>query len=408
MSKFFVVGKNINYSFSRIIHEEYLKERYEIKSVDTVDNFLAFLKEDFSYINVTIPYKYVGYQNVDCLDNVAKETKATNLIIKKDKKLFGYNTDVFGFKKLVEHYHINLANSRILILGTGATSNSVTYALKELRVKSICYLSSSKKDKNIFSYNELDKVNDVDYIINTTPVTGININELLINSVDQFNNLKAYIDVNYNPFINKQMKLFIDNNIRAYSGLYMLVAQAIKSVSIYKNIDIEDKEIERCFIKLFTKENNIVLIGHPGSGKTTLGNSLATSLNMKFVDTDSLIEQKENMRIATIFDEKGEKYFRKLESEVIKEISSNKGQVISSGGGAILDEQNITALRNNSLIINLKRNTTEPLLNRPLIKNDNDFKKLLEERKHLYKKYQDYELINKDINKSIKEVINLL
>jgi len=414
MIQFGLVGNNISKSLSKEIHEHVLGSKYELLQMENEKEFLLFLKTDFKFINITKPYKEIAYQSCDVLDEVSEATKVVNLIIKKDGKLYGYNTDAFGFEKLLEKYSISIDGKECLILGTGATAKTVCYVLKKLHAKSTTFVSRKNACKNAITYNDISKAKNAHIIINCTTVGAFEIEEtdVLIKDVSLFENIETYIDVNYMPFRSSQALLFKNNNVKVISGLYMLVAQALKSDEIYTTKVLTKHDIKHAYKHALGDNFNIVLIGHPLPGKTTIAQELAKKMDVTLVDTDKMAELISGKTIPQIFKEDGEKAFRTLETEIIKMASECRGQIISTGGGIVLNPDNIELLSRNSVFINIKRDLStideKDIINRPLCKCKNDLYSLIKEREVLYHKYADIEVINSSLEETVKMIGDLL
>lgn len=401
---FGLLGEKLSHSYSKIIHEA-IEGKYELFEVSK-ENFDTFMNEkNFDAINVTIPYKEMVIPYLDFVDEKANKIGAVNTIVKKDGKLYGYNTDYDGFKYIILKKNFEIKNSNCLILGTGGTSKTVYTVLNDLKAKKIDKASRNGKDGAL----KYEKINysDYDYIINTTPVGMYpNIFSTILEKV----NVKGIIDVIYNPF---RTKLLSSNkNIKYSNGLDMLIYQAIKSHEYFIDKPInEDKllEIRRKLKKSFL---NIVLIGMPGCGKTTISKKLSEELDMIYIDTDSLIEAKARMKIDDIFSKYGEKKFREIEKEVIKDISIIQECIISTGGGVILNKDNVDALMANGIIFYINRsidNIYQDLKDRPLAKSREDLVNLFEKRSELYQESSDYIVDNnEDLNKTIKKIKELI
>ena len=409
MSQFGLLGKNIAKSLSKFIHEKVLNEQYDLIQISSDEEFLSYLKTDFELVNVTNPYKALAFEQCTDVDDVAKATKVVNTIIKIDGELYGYNTDALGFFSLLRKSHINVLDKKCLILGTGSTSKTVEYVLNEFGANSVYFLSRNKTGDNIRSYDNIKDVKDAQIIINTTPVGAFSNgdDEPLISNVDQFNKVEAYIDINYSPITTNQSWLFKRKGIKTINGLYMLIMQAIMADELYLQEQIDEEVLEEICKEISAKYSNLVIIGHPLSGKTSVGKQLAEKLEMKHFDVDEEIE-KLGMSIPEIFSQKGENYFRKLESEIIEKLASEQGCVISTGGGAVLDESNIKKLSVNGHIISLNRrleNIDESSIqNRPLIRCKKDLEKLILERENLYKKYADIFIENSTVKETVERI----
>lgn len=395
---FGLLGEKLTHSYSKIIHEAIDGEYHLFEvSKENFDDFM--IKRNFDAINVTIPYKEMVIPYLDFIDEKALKIKAVNTIVNKNGKLFGYNTDYDGFKYIIEKNGYDVNNKKCLILGTGGTSKTVKEVLCDLNASKVLKASRNGKDRAL-KYEDIN-YNDFDYIINTTPVGMYpNINNSIIGNV----NVKGIIDVIYNPY---RTLLLQENSDKLFTnGLDMLIYQAIKAHEYFTGNIVSENKIQEIRKILKKKFINIVLIGMPGSGKTTISKLLSEKLNMEVLDTDLLIVQKEQREIPDIFAKDGEKYFREIEKEIIKEVSLNHEKIISTGGGVILNKENVLNLKANGIIIYLDRdidNIVKDFENRPLAKNKNDLVKLYNERIDLYKSSADYSIDN---NSDIEETVN--
>lgn len=399
------IGEKLAHSFSKEIHNALTDYQYELKELakDEIDVFMT--KHDFKAINVTIPYKQTVIPYLDFIADEAKEIGAVNTIVNKDGKLYGYNTDFFGMKSLIERTGIVIENKTVAILGGGGTAKTAESVSKSLGAKVIYKVSRSSKE-NFITYDELYNISDtIDVIINTTPVGMYpNIFESAV-EIERFKNLSGVVDAVYNPLRSKLVLDALKRNIKAVGGLYMLVAQAAFAVEFFIDTKIEKDRIESVFNALFKQKENIVLIGMPSSGKSTVGNILAEKLKREFFDSDLLVAENENMTIPDIFESKGEAYFRNVETEAIFTLSKNNSSVIATGGGAVLNKKNIELLKENGKLFFLDR-PLEMLIttsDRPLSSNKSDLEKRYNERYNLYKVSADVVI---DASGTVEDVIN--
>lgn len=391
-----LIGKTLAHSFSKKIHEKLGKYKYNYIELneDELDKFM--IKKNFTGINVTIPYKERVVKYLNKLDDVVKRIGAVNTIVNNNGMLIGYNTDYFGFKYLLLNNNIVVKEKFAVILGTGGTSKTVSYVLKDLGVGRIIYVSRNPSKDNEIGYEDLSLAKNAQVLINTTPIGMYPNTHALPCDLDLFPNLETVVDVVFNPI---QTALIVEakhRGIQSVGGLSMLVAQAIYSCELFTNTKIDKKSVQNISSQLLKDESNIVFIGMPYAGKTTIGKRVAAILKKDFVDIDQVISTRENMSIPDIFSSKGEAYFRALEKEIIAEYSSKHSLVIATGGGAVLDNDNIKALRQNGFIIFLNRpvELMHPDQNRPLVKQKEDLEKLEKERINLYKNACDVEIKN--------------
>ena len=328
-----------------------------------------------------------------------------NTIINKDGHLTGYNTDAYGFESLLRYNRIDVKNKKVLILGSGATSKTVKNILLKLKAKEV-YVVSRTPNKNAISYERAQEIFDIDVIVNTTPV-GMYPNEdsEVIIDVQKFPYLESVIDVVYNPL---NTKLLINARIKGCktaNGLYMLVAQAARVYEILHGEKIKKEKIEEVYFKLLLNHNNLILIGMPSVGKTTAARNIARELNKEHIDTDKEIENVYGMLPGEIITQKGVELFRKIETNIIKQLSLKKGVVVSIGGGTLLDEENVRMFLKNGYMIFLNRSIELLKLNknsyktRPLLTDPEAFDELFAKRYEIYKKCSDYEYCNNGSSK---------
>lgn len=399
------IGKKLGHSFSKEIHNALIDYTYELCEIpeEKLDEFMK--KSDFKAINVTIPYKEKVIPHLAFISDEAKQIGAVNTIINKNGVLYGYNTDFYGMKMLIEKVGINIKNKTVAILGSGGTSKTANAVVKFLGAKEV-YKVSRNAQGDFISYDGLYDISDnIEVIINTTPVGMYP--DIYNSAVDvkRFKNLSGVVDAVYNPLRSKIVSDALSLGVKAVGGLYMLVAQAAAAVEKFIDIDVSEKEIERVYNSLFKSKENIVLIGMPSCGKTTVGNILAEKLNREFLDSDILIEKTEKTTISEIFKTKGEQYFRNKETEAILTLSKNNSSVISTGGGVVLNKKNIDLLKENGKVFFLDR-PLEMLIttsDRPLSSNREDLEKRYNERYNLYRENADVVI---DVSGNIENVVN--
>ena len=404
--KYGLIGAKLGHSFSKIIHEAVSDYQYDLVELDKSQLEPFLTKRDFCGINVTIPYKKDVIPYLDSISDEARSIGAVNTIVNKNGKLCGYNTDYYGMKMLIERQGIELAGKNALILGTGGTSLTARAVLNALGVKHI-YQASRSSGEGLVGYDEIYRL-DVDFIINTTPVGMFPNNDAKLISLDRFDNLCGVIDVIYNPLCTNLIVEAKSRGIKASGGLFMLVVQAIYAKMFFLDEELDLPAIDKAYNLLLNQKQNIVLTGMPSSGKTTLGKKLSRKLDMSFVDTDVLIEQKIGSDIASFIKANGEPRFREIEREVVKEVSSKQGFIISTGGGVILSADNMRNLKQNGLVVFINRSLDllRPTSSRPLSSNRSDLEKRYAERLPLYKKYADITTDNNaDIQTAVENIL---
>lgn len=397
-----LIGKNVAHSFSKMIHEHLSNITYECLSLNEASFIHLLETKNFSGINVTMPYKEIALPYLDERSPIVQKTGSLNTIIHKNNRLYGYNTDYHGFMFLLNYYQINVKDKIVAILGTGGTAKTIKTIMETLKCKKV-YLVSRDKKKPYISYEKLHSLKNLDILINATPNGMIDHEDLFLVDLDAFINLTWVIDVIYNPLRTSLILEAQKRKIQTATGLLMLVAQACYAQALFFDKKFTTQEIIETYQKLYFSLINIVLIGMPGSGKTTIANAL-NHFNKINISTDDEIEKLENMTINDIFKNYGEAYFRKKETEIIKKYSVLFNQIIATGGGVVLDAQNIALLKHNGIIILIQRGIDKITLNnqRPLAKNYEELKKLYETRINLYNQYSELVIDN---NLSIKKAI---
>lgn len=403
-----LVGEKLGHSFSKVIHEYFEDYNYELVEVKK-ENFESFiLNKAFCGINVTIPYKETVLPYLDYIDEYAQKIGCVNTVLNKNGKLYGYNTDFSGLLMLIKRNNFDFFQKKVLILGTGGTSKTA-YAVSKYLGSSEIYKVSRSGELN---YTNVYKEHfDADFIINTTPCGMFPNNDSCAIDVSKFKNLSGVIDVVYNPIKTKLVLSAQKNGIKAVGGLYMLVAQAIFAAEIFTGKKYSDEVFEKTYKYILKKKENIVLIGMPGSGKSTIGKQLALRLKRKFIDTDSLVSEKYLMSIPEIFSKYSEEVFRDAETTAVKEASSANSAVIATGGGAVLRDENIEYLSSNGIIFFLNRPISDivPTDDRPLSSNFEDLKKRFDERYSVYKNASDKEIaVNGSVDDAVNEILECM
>lgn len=384
--KYGLIGERLGHSFSKEVHSLLADYEYEIHEIprDELDAFMRLA--DFEAINVTIPYKESVLPYLSYISDEAKLIGSVNTILKRDGKLFGYNTDFLGMTALINKIELDLRGKKAVILGTGGTSKTAKAVAKSLGADPVITVSRTKKSDSV-DYEELYLLHtDADVIINTTPVGMYPDNLSVPIDLSLFSKVEGVIDAIYNPL---RTRLILDakaRGIKAEGGLYMLVAQAVYASEIFLGTKYEQKKLDEVYAKILKEKENIVLIGMPSSGKTTVAQIIAKELSREADDTDRMIVKSRNKSIPEIFASEGEDAFRRYESDEIVNVSLQNGRIIATGGGSILKESNVNMLKQNGILFFIDR-PCEKLLStkdRPLSKDKDAIEKLYKER---YQKY---------------------
>ena len=385
MKKYGCIGKKLAHSFSKEIHEKLADYAYDLIELAEEEIAPFFEKKDFAAINVTIPYKQTVIPYLDSISEVAERIGAVNTIVNKDGKLCGYNTDYYGMKALIERIGIDLTGKKVLVLGTGGTSKTARVVAVDMGAAEILTVSRRKTDHYITYEEAVQKHADANVIINTTPSGMYPDCESRPIDITEFTQLIGVVDVVYNPLCTNLVLDAKQRGIKAEGGLYMLVMQAVVAVERFLDTTIAKEVADQVFASIYASKENVVLAGMPGSGKSTVGKLLNIE-GFEFVDTDEEIEKRCGCSIKELIQEKGEAHFRALETEVIREVSSMNCRIISTGGGAVLKEENVRALKRNGKLyfLNADLSRLQATDSRPLSDTQEKLARLYTERMSLY------------------------
>lgn len=385
-----LLGRTLSYSYSPRIHKALGGYSYVLfeKEPEELADFLQ--NGEFSGLNVTIPYKKAVIPYLQELSPIAKRLGAVNTIVRRaDGTLIGHNTDYFGFSTMVAKAGIQVAGKKALVLGSGGASNTAVAVLEELGAKVIVI---SRTGEN--NYNNLELHQDAALIVNATPVGMFpNVDDTPL-SLDGFPVLEAVLDLNYNP---SHTQLLLDAESRgliAENGRLMLVAQAKESAEWFTGTTIPNSKIKEVHKELSSQMENIILIGMPGCGKSTVAKLLAQELQRPVVDTDEEIVRLAGCSIPEIFAKSGEEGFRRLETQVLRELGKQSGKIIATGGGCVTREENYPLLHRNGKIIWLTRDLNKlPDDGRPLSQ-ITKMETMFALRKPMYQRFADHIVSN--------------
>ena len=385
------IGEHLPHSFSREIHGEIGSYAYDLKEL-TPEELPGFMTaRSFRGINVTIPYKQAVIPFLDEIDETARAIGAVNTVVNRDGKLYGYNTDLYGLTRLIRRIGLDLSGKKVLVLGTGGTSRTASYAAEKLGARVVYRVSRTSREGSL-SYEEvLQDHTDAEIILNTTPCGMFPKPAEQPLSLEPFTRLEGVADAIYNPLRSRLVLDARSRGIPAEGGLYMLVAQAVRASELFLDTSYPEDLTDRIYNTILRRKENLVLIGMPGSGKSAVGKTLTETTGKPLADTDQLIVEKAGKSIPEIFREDGEPAFRDLESEIIRELSLQGGQVISTGGGAVLRPENVTLLRQNGRLFWLDRDPDSliPTDDRPLADTSEKMKRLYQEREPVYRASAD-------------------
>lgn len=391
-----LIGRKLGHSYSCQIHHAIADYSYDLWELEP-EQLAPFLqKGDFAGVNVTIPYKQQVIPYLDDLSDTARAIGAVNTIVNHSGRLYGDNTDLAGMIALIRRLGLELHGKKVLILGTGGTSKTARAAAQQLGAAEVYRLSRSGREDAV-TYEEARRLHgDAAVLINTTPCGMYPAVEDCPLDPADFPRLEGVVDAVYNPLRTNLVLSARERGIPAQGGLYMLAAQAVYAGALFRGCQAAQADIDLAYRTVLRQVENIVLIGMPSAGKTTVGQLLARRTGKKFTDTDTLAEQRIGMTIADYFRTSGEEAFRAREQETVAEVSAVGGQIIATGGGAILRRENLTALRRNGLLVFLDRPIEQltATVDRPLASDREALRRRYEERYALYRAAADVYIKN--------------
>ena len=400
-----LLGEKLGHSYSPQIHKSLGSYSYELfeKNRDELGSFLKY--GDFTGINVTIPYKKAVIPYCSELTETAAKLGAVNTIVRRsDGTLLGHNSDYFGFRSMVEQSGLDPAGNKCLVLGSGGASATVQTVLKEMGAQVIVISRSGQNN-----YGNLHLHADATILVNTTPVGMYPHNGESPLCLESFPRLEGVLDVIYNP---ARTKLLLDAEKRglvAMNGLWMLVAQAKQSAEYFTGNPISDEVIGRIHADLCRKMQNIILVGMPGCGKTTVGTQLAKVLGRPFMDSDHVIEEALGKTIPDIFAAEGEDYFRHRETEAIACLGKRSGLLISTGGGCVTREENYPLLHQNGIIFWLQRDLNQLSAEGRPLSARSSAEELYRVRKPFYERFADFTVDNnQNVDSAVNQILTML
>ncbi len=405
MGVYGLLGRVLGHSYSPAIHQLFGSVPYTLfeKEPEEVASFLA--SKEWTGLNVTVPYKKTVVPFCDALSPLAAGLGSVNTLVRrKDGTIFGDNTDAFGFTQMLHRLGVNCAGKKVLVLGSGGSSVTVQAVLKELGAQ-VVVISRTGDD----NYTNLERHGDASVIVNTTPVGMYPKNGSAPLSLKQFPHIEGVLDLIYNPSRTALIMEAEALGIPHESGLFMLVSQAARSSQLFTGQEISREMTEMVWRSISCRMKNIILIGMPGCGKTTVGHALSEALGRPFADSDEVICSKAGMDISTIFSTEGETGFRKREHAVLRQLGAGSNLVIATGGGCVTLEQNYPVLHQNGTIFWLTRPASLlETAGRPLSLSKGT-EQLYRERKPMYEGFADHIIENTDsVQDTVHRILEVL
>ena len=386
-----LLGERLGYSYSPAIHArlgEYGYKLYEVPR-EGLEAFLA--RTPFDGLNVTIPYKKAVVPYCAELSDTARALGSVNTLVRRaDGTLFGDNTDAFGFETLLRTAGIDPAGKKTLVLGSGGASVTVCRVLRELGAASVTVISRSGAD----NYDNLDRHADAELIVNATPVGTYPGNGASAVDPGRFPALKGAVDLIYNPartaFLLRAEELGVPNA----GGLTMLVAQALRSSELFQGKSLDTALIPAIQKELELQMRNIILIGMPGCGKTTVARALAAALGRAATDADDLLVESAGKPIPAIFAQGGETIFREYETQLLQKLGRESGLILATGGGCVTRPENYPLLHQNGTIFWLRREVDKLAREGRPLSEGADLAAMYAARAPLYARFADHVVDN--------------
>ena len=402
-----LLGEKLGHSYSPAIHAllgDYEYKLYEIPRDDLAD----FIQNGaWDGLNVTIPYKKAVVPFCTALSSTARALGSVNTLVRRpDGSIYGDNTDFFGFSQMVRASGIRAEGEKAVVLGSGGASVTVCAVLRELGAREITVISRHGED----NYTNLDRHRDAALVVNTTPVGMYPHNGESPVSLDAFPQCRGVLDIIYNPARTALLLQAEERGIPCASGLRMLVAQAKASAQQFTGTPIPDDRIEPILKKMERTLRNIILVGMPGCGKSTVAAALGRELGMEVVEADALIAQQAGMTIPEIFAAEGEAGFRARETAVLAQQGKRSGIILSTGGGCVTRAENYSLLHQNGRIFWLIRGLDKLAKEGRPLSLSTPAEALWQQREALYARFADARVDNDgrldDTLRHIKELIS--
>lgn len=384
--KYGLIGEHLAHSYSPEIHRRLSDYDYELTELAPRE-LERFMKEHpFDAINVTIPYKRDVIPYLDECSPIAREIGAVNTVVRRNGKLYGYNTDFYGLGAMLRRMNMELKGKKVFVLGSGGTSKTARCLAEHLGAREVLVVSRTAKEGCVTYEEAISSHTDAQILLNTTPVGMYPNTDASPIDLRFFPQLEGVADVIYHPLRTLLVQQAQEMGIPACGGLYMLVMQAVYASAFFLDRSVDEEAAERVYQSILAEKQNIVLFGMPSCGKSTVGAALAKKTGRRFIDTDAVIVKRIGMTIAEFFRREGEAAFRDVEERVLADLSEENGCIIATGGGAVLRRENVRACKKNGFAVFLDRPLEQLLVtdDRPLSNGRDALAELYKTRYPLY------------------------
>lgn len=382
-----LIGEHLGHSYSQRIHETLGGYPYELIEVAPQDLDAWMKNKDFAALNVTIPYKKAVIPYLEELDERARRIGAVNTIVNDHGRLIGKNTDYYGCRFMLEQAGIEIQGRKVILLGNGGAAQAVQAVLEDLGAAAIVKVKRNPSPETLTYEEAYRDHSGAQVIVNTSPVGMFPAQEGIPVELDRFPQLESVADVIYNPHRTRLIVEAQKRGCRTATGLSMLTAQAAEAIEAFIGKPVAPESILRMTAELAREKMNLVLIGMPGCGKSTIARKLAEISGRPAVDIDQRIVERIGMPIRDFFAQQGEARFRQIEAEILAEVTLQTGQIIATGGGIVKDWENVRWLRQSGKVYFLDRSLdqleTDP--SRPLSSSREALRQLYDQRIDLYR-----------------------
>ncbi len=395
-----LLGRGLGHSLSPQVHRALGGYAYGLIDLEADDLDRFFSAFPLKGASVTMPYKRSVMKYLDEISETARAAGSVNTIVRRrDGTLAGYNTDYDGFRYTVERSGVDIRGKKCLIFGSGGVSGTVRRVLEDCGAGEIRVISRSGPD----DYENLSRHSDARILVNATPVGMYPNAGVSPVHPGQFGSCCGVFDLIYNPLRSELILEAEDLGIPAASGLEMLVAQAACAGLLFTGEDHGDRIDDVCAM-IRRGQENIVLIGMPGAGKTVIGRRLAELTGKRFRDSDECLREAYGKSAEEIILSEGEDAFRACETATIQALAREGGQVIATGGGVVEREENRNLLRSNGRIVYVRRDLDRlPAGGRPISRAEG-VGSIYERRRERYEGWQDLTVENHAIDETAKEI----